>query len=252
MSDQAPANPGTALAERLTKTEREQRWANQKPVDAATLILIDRNGPEPKVLMGKRRHDLKFMPGKFVFPGGRRDPDDRSMPVFGTLDSHAEARLMKRVQRPSLSRARSLALTAIRETFEETGLMLGTKDAGAPEGVPKGWEGFAEHGVFPDLESLQFVARAITPPRRPKRFDTRFFACDADHVAHRIEGVVGPHAELVELKWLTLKDALQEDLPTITTVVLEELGNRIAKGFSPLLPVPFYFMVRKEFRREEL
>ncbi|WP_204316920.1 hypothetical protein, partial [Klebsiella aerogenes] len=72
------------------------------------------------------------------------------------------------------------------------------------------------------------------------------------HVAHRIEGVVGPHAELVELKWLTLKDALQEDLPTITTVVLEELGNRIAKGFSPLLPVPFYFMVRKEFRREEL
>lgn len=243
---------GEALTERLTKAEREQRWANLRPVDAATLILIDRKGPAPKVLMGKRRHDLKFMPGKFVFPGGRRDPADRDMPVFGALDGHAEERLMKRVQRPSLSRARSLALTAVRETFEETGLLLGTRDAGAPEGVPKGWEGFAEHGVFPDLESLQFVCRAITPPRRPKRFDTRFFACDAEHIAHRVDGVVGPHAELVELKWLTLKDALKEDLPSITTVVLEELGERIAKGFAPELPVPFYYMQRKVFQREVL
>jgi 8-oxo-dGTP pyrophosphatase MutT (NUDIX family) len=241
---------GIALAERLTKTEREQRWANQKPVDAATLILIDRSGKKPKVLMGKRRDDLKFMPGKFVFPGGRRDPDDRTMPVYGALSDLIQARLMARVQRPSMSRARSLALTAIRETCEETGLMLGTREAGRPEAVPKGWEAFAEHGIFPNLESLHFVARAITPPRRPKRFDTRFFACDADHVMHKIEGVVGPHAELTELKWLTLEEALHEDLPTITTVVLEELGDRIAKGFSPLLPVPFYFMVRKEFRRE--
>jgi 8-oxo-dGTP pyrophosphatase MutT (NUDIX family) len=244
------SDKGIALAERLTKTEREQRWANQKPVDAATLILIDRSGTKPKVLMGKRRDDLKFMPGKFVFPGGRRDPNDRAMPVFGTLHDLAQARLMARVQRPSMARARSLALTAIRETCEETGLLLGTRDAGAPDGVPKGWEAFAEHGVFPDLESLHFVARAITPPRRPKRFDTRFFACDADKIAHRIDGVVGPHAELTELKWLTLDEALHEDLPTITTVVLEELGDRIAKGFSQFLPVPFYFMVRKEFRRE--
>ncbi len=81
--------------------------------------------------------------------------------------------------------------------------MLGTREAGKPETVPKGWEAFAEHGIFPNLESLHFVARAITPPRRPKRFDTRFFACDADHVMHKIEGVVGPHAELTELKWLT-------------------------------------------------
>lgn len=243
---------GTKLADRMTKAERETKWANQRPVDAATLILIDRSGPQPKVLMGRRRYDLKFMPGKFVFPGGRRDPDDRSMPVYGTLDERAEQRLMARVQRPSLSRARSLALTAIRETFEETGILLGTKEAGSPASVPKGWEAFAEHGVFPNLESLQFVARAITPPRRPKRFDTRFFACDADHIAHTVEGVVGPHAELIELKWLTLEDAIKEDLPTITNVVLEELGDRIAKGFSPVLPVPFYFMVRKVFHRAEL
>lgn len=251
MTDQAAASKAN-FAERLTKTEREQRWPNQRPVDAATLILIDRTGPLPKVLMGRRRLDLKFMPGKFVFPGGRRDPDDRAMSVHGALDTRAEARLMQRVQRPSLSRARSLALTAIRETCEETGLLLGTREAGAPASVPKGWEAFAEHAVYPDLESLHFVARAITPPRRPKRFDTRFFACDADKIAHRIEGIVGPHAELTELKWLTIEEAMKENLPTITTVVLEELGDRIHKGFSPLLPVPFYYMVRQQFRRDVL
>lgn len=243
---------GAQFSERLTRAEREQKWPNLRPVDAATLILIDRTGREPKVLMGKRRHDLKFMPGKFVFPGGRLDAGDRAMPVTGALDQRAEARLMDKVTRPSMARARALALTAIRETFEETGLLLGTRDLGPPPTAPKGWEAFLEHGVLPDLEAMQFVARAITPPRRPKRFDTRFFACDADRIAHRIEGAVGPHAELTELKWLTVTEALEEDLPTVTTVVIEELADRIAKGFSSLLPVPYYHMVGKVFRRELL
>ncbi len=92
------------------------------------------------------------------------------MPVAGALHGRAEAALLARVVRPSVSRARALALAAIRETFEETGLMLGTKEHGSPEGMPDGpWAAFGERGVFPDLESLQVVARAITPPRRPKR-----------------------------------------------------------------------------------
>lgn len=249
-SSQKKSGEPHALADRMTRTERDQSFANMKPKDAATLILIDRTGRAPKVLMGRRRHDLKFMPGKFVFPGGRLDPTDRAMPVFGTLDARVEARLMSRVQRPTLSRARALALTAIRETFEETGLMVGTREGGGPATVPKGWEAFAEAGILPDLEALHYVARAITPPRRPRRFDTRFFAVDAERIAHRVDGVVGPTAELVELKWLTIVDALKEDLPTITSAVLEELADRSSKGFSTLLPVPFYYMVGKTFRRE--
>ena len=61
----------TDLAERLTKVERDQSHPNLKPRDAATLIVIDRSGPAPKVLLGKRHAGLKFMAGKFVFPGGR-------------------------------------------------------------------------------------------------------------------------------------------------------------------------------------
>src|SRR5215210_4740372 len=183
-----------SITERLTSTERERAWPNVRPKDAATLIIIDRRGLQPKVLMGRRHAGHKFMPGKFVFPGGRIEGGDRSMPVAGALHPRAEAALLARVARPSPGRARALALAAIRETFEETGLLLGTKEHGAPDRVPPGpWESFRERAVFPDLEALQLIARAITPQRRPKRFDTRFFAIDRDFVADEVPGLVGPH-----------------------------------------------------------
>ena len=244
---------GQGLADRLTKVEREQRWPNVRPKDAATLIVIDRSGAQPKVLMGRRHPGHRFMPGKFVFPGGRIEAGDRSMPAAGALNARAEAALLARVTRPSAQRARALALAAIRETFEETGLLLGTKEHGAPDPVPVGpWESFRERGVFPDLEALQLIARAITPPRRPKRFDTRFFAIDREFVADEVPGLVGPDSELIELAWVTLAEARKLDLPTITLTVLDELEGRIAAGYAPELPVPFYSMRRKRFVRELL
>ena len=97
-----------------------------------------------------------------------------------------------------------------------------------------------------------FIARAITPPRRPKRFDTRFFTADASAVAHKIEGVVGPDSELVELAWVPIEEATHLDMPTITGVVLEELAARVAAGMGHDLPVPFYFMIERQFFRELL
>lgn len=241
------------LADRLTSTERERRWPNVRPADAATLIVIDRSRAVPKVLMGKRHAGHRFMPGKFVFPGGRIEAVDRRMPAANALHKRAEEAMNARVLRPSSGRNRALALAAIRETFEETGLMLGTKDWGAPEISDGGaWAAFAEQGVFPDLESVQFVARAITPPRRPKRFDTRFFAVDRSAVVHEVPDVVGPDSELVELVWVDLPKARELDLPAITTVILEELEARLAAGFFPELPVPFYREVRGRFVREVL
>ena len=240
------------LAERLTKVERDQSHPNLKPRDAATLIVVDRSGPAPKVLLGRRNANLKFMAGKFVFPGGRLEPGDKRMPVASELDSHAEARLMRKVQRPTRDRARGLALAAIRETFEETGLLLGKRQDSVPA-VPEGpWKAFADAGVLPDLAALHFIVRAITPPRRPRRFDARFFAVDASAVAHTVEGVVGADSELVELVWLTIVEAKGQDLPTITQVALDELEARVAKGFGHDLPSPFYRMLNKRFVRAEL
>jgi 8-oxo-dGTP pyrophosphatase MutT (NUDIX family) len=240
------------IADRLTKVERDQSHPNLKPRDAATLILVDRSGAVPKVLLGKRHAGLKFMAGKYVFPGGRMEPADRNMPVAADLDPGAGARLMRSVRRPSLAKARALALAAIRETFEETGLLLGQRVDAVPV-VPAGpWTAFAEAKVLPDLSTLHFIVRAITPPRRPRRFDARFFAADASAIAHRIDGIVGPDAELVELVWMPIPEAKTLDMPTITQVALDELQARVAKGFGHDLPSPFYRMLHKKFVRAEL
>jgi 8-oxo-dGTP pyrophosphatase MutT (NUDIX family) len=237
----------------LTNAERVRVAANQRPRDAATMMILDRRAAKPRILMGKRHAGHKFMPGKYVFPGGRLDPGDRRMAATGALAQICEDRLLKRTVRPSIGKARALALAAIRETFEETGLLFGSADYGAPEAPPVGsWADFAAHGVFPDLSAVSYVARAITPPRRPKRFDTRFFTVDASAVAKRIENVVGPDSELVDLVWVDFDEAKALDLPTITKVIIQEVEARIEGGFAPFLPVPFYWEKNGAFVREEL
>lgn len=240
----------TALAT-LREVERENH-PTMRPRDAATLILLDRRGPAPKVLLGRRHSRHAFMPGKFVFPGGRVEPYDGRMAVASDLRPEHEARLLKRLRRPSASRARAMALAAIRETCEETGLLIGRKAEDAPTPPTQDWRAFADARVLPDLNALHFIARAITPPGRSRRFDARFFVADADAVVHQIEGVVGPDSELDELVWVPIAETKDLDLPTITQVVLDELARRVAAGFDPTIPVPFYRMLRRQMVREML
>ena len=141
--------------------------------------------------MGKRHDRHVFMPGAYVFPGGRVDPIDRSMPVAASLDPRAEQKLMAQIKRPNAAKARALALAAVRETFEETGLLLGAKASEIPAKPDNAWAAFVDAGILPDLSTMHFVARAVTPPRRKRRYDTRFFTADASTIAHRIDGKVG-------------------------------------------------------------
>lgn len=247
MSDDAA--PASDRTERLTKAARDRSFANLKPRDAATLILIDRAEPVPKVLLGRRHERHKFLPGKFVFPGGRVERVDRLMPVAAPLHARDTERLMQSVRRPSAAKAAGFALAAVRETYEETGLMLGTVTTDAFTGPDGAWRAFAEASVIPDLSGIHFVARAITPPGRPRRFDSRFFAADLGAIAHRVEGFVGPEAELVELVWMPITEARRLDIPAITAVALEELQERIASGMSRDHPVPFYRMLHNRFVR---
>jgi 8-oxo-dGTP pyrophosphatase MutT (NUDIX family) len=242
----------TDLAGRLTASERDQSHPNRRPKDAATLILVDRSGKTPKVLLGRRHHGHVFMPGKFVFPGGRIDKTDRLIKPATPLHPQTQKKLMRGVPKISADRARALALTAIRETFEETGLLLGKKTAKPSAALEGPWADFARLGYAPDLSALHFIARAITPPRRPRRFDTRFFSVDASAVAHTVADIIHPEAELVELVWLPISEARTLDMPTITSVVLQELEARVAAGFGHDLPVPFYRMLHRTFRRDLL
>jgi 8-oxo-dGTP pyrophosphatase MutT (NUDIX family) len=241
-----------ALAEELLADESYFKLPNLRPKDAATLVLIDHSAPVAKVLLGKRHNGHKFMPGKYVFPGGRVEPVDQRMPAARPLDRHVEQCLMRSVKRPSSLKARALALAAIRETYEETGLLLGAPATDTSAVPPGPWAVFGQAQILPDLAAIHFVARAITPPRRPKRFDTRFFAADAGTIARRIDGMIGPEAELVELVWMPIAQARQLDMPAITAVVLEELEMRIAAGLGHDLPVPFYRMLHRHFVRELL
>ena len=212
-----------------------------KPVDAASLILIDDSGKTPKILMGKRHQDLKFMPSKFVFPGGRLDPSDRKAAAFGALDHQVEAKLSLRVTRPSPARARALALAALRETFEETGILIGETDLGAYSAPPEsGWMAYQQEAIWPSLDGLEFVARAITPPYHNRRYDTRFFLCRMDKIAKEIEGHAGPDKELTELIWVTLEDAKKLDIPMITGLILESLIEQLSSGLSPFRSIPLF------------
>jgi len=224
-----------------------------RPRDAATLIIVERGRGKICVLMGKRHASHKFMPGKFVFPGGAVEPGDRRMTVAGALDSVVEAKLLARTRRTSPEFARALALAAIRETFEETGLALGVTDRGAPESPPAGaWTRFAATGVFPTLEGIDFLARAITPPGRVRRFDARFFVAEATLIAHRAEGAVHPDAELVELTWIPIEEALELEIPRITRVILGDLAELGSTPPDRFRARPFYRQLHAEQIRDEL
>jgi 8-oxo-dGTP pyrophosphatase MutT (NUDIX family) len=252
----------TDVAEAARENKKEQKEADHhpyyRPKDAATLILVDRSGAAPKVLVGKRHDNVVFMPGKFVFPGGRVDKADNRIPVAASIPQELEANLLKGSPKITPSRARSLAVAAIREACEETGLCLGRRTDGvAPKREsPKlegPWQPFSDAGLLPDPSGLFLIARAITPPGRIKRFDTRFFTADASAITHRVEGVIHPDAELVELVWVELGSKPLADLHPMTRNVLGELEKRLATG--PLrhdAPVPFFHFYGGKMQKDVL
>lgn len=236
----------------ITEVALRLRHPNVRPRNAATLILVDRSGHEPKVLMGKRHSRHAFLPGRFVFPGGRIEAADRNAPAAAELPPSVATRLVHAVARPSARTARAFALAAIRETFEETGLVIGRRHSGAALPAPVPWANFLATGFAPDLSGMRFVARAITPPRARRRFDARFLAVDAGAIAHQAGNVVHAEAELTEIVWVSLADAMRLPVPDITELVLADLGHRLAEGFAQDAPVPFYRLQHRRFTRELL
>lgn len=203
--------------------------------DAATVILVRDAATAPSVLMGQRGRDAAFMPSKFVFPGGAVDAEDAGIPMARPLNGLCAKRL---TERAGALEPATLAAAAIRELWEETGLILGRPHRwlGSP---PPAWESFAATGHLPAPSGLRFVFRAITPPGRPRRFDARFFLADAAHLAGDPDDFSAAADELSHLAWVPLAEARRLDLPFITSVVLAEVAARLP-AFDPPPSVPFY------------
>lgn len=172
------------------------------PADAASLVILRGSADAPEVLLGQRRETARFMPGYFVFPGGAVDPADRDLAAGSWAGTRFHA-------------------CAARETWEETGVLI------AGEGMLPAEIGaedpfytlLRQAGRQPKPEAVHYIARAITPPPSPIRFDTRFFLT---HEAET-EGEARAVGELPKVLWVPVDQALASDsVRGVTKFVLGE------------------------------
>lgn len=213
-------------------TSGAAKAARLRPKDAASLILFDRTKAVTRVLLGRRGRHHVFMPDAYVFPGGRRDRGDHALPFSGDLRTEVFQRLAAGDDAAAHRRARALALAAVRELKEETGLVLGH---GGTEG----------ERLVADLSSLRYVARAVTPPGYVRRFDTRFFCTFADEAGIDPRDIRDSE-ELHDLQWVDIEAISGLNIPPITQTILDDV--KALMNLQPSLPFdlqgPCYFLRR--------
>ncbi len=204
-----------------------------RPKDAATLLLYRGRGDDLRVLLGQRHHGHIFMPNAFVFPGGSVSPADSRVAPASPLRADVAARL-QRAATPA--RARALAVAAIRETFEETGLLIAASDDEAAS-----WH----RRIGPKLGALDYFFRAITPPERVRRFDARFFCANAEAA----RGELGGDGELTNLAWFSLDEIRDLEMAGITRIALAEFRRVLAEPArrDPDRPIPVSRFIRGRY-----
>lgn len=195
-----------------------------RPKDAGSLILLRHPRAGPEVLMGRRLPRARFIPDAYVFPGGKVDAADRRAVPASDLPAGLCRHMAVAGDEAA---ARALAVAAVRETFEETGLLLGGRgDVGAVGG--HGWDGMKAAGQAPALAGLDYLGRAITPPMSPIRFHARFFIADAAGAS----GTLGGSGELLDLGWVPLADAFDLPIVDVTEFMLGEVWRRFSEALG--------------------
>ncbi len=175
-----------------------------KPRPSASLILLRETTDIPYVLMGIRHKSMRFMPGFLVFPGGTVDQDDIDIADGLTVHSNTRASLSRNAV---IEDGRAYLWTAIRETAEETGLMLAHESGWTTPSLDPTAALFRDAGLTPATDRLGLVGRAITPESSPIRFDALFFLACGDTMT----GVITPNNELENVAWLRADLALAAD-----------------------------------------
>ncbi len=214
-----------------------------RPRLAATIVLLRTDQGIPQILMGKRskRHD--FMPDVYVFPGGRVDPSDTYAPAVDAPDLRT-LDILKAALPPA--RAKACVLAAVRETFEETGLIIGAPLINSPR-QPRdpSWQAFLASGNLPKLSGIELFGRAITPPFRDKRFDTWFFL----KRMNKAEACCpySTSTELVTTGWYTFDEIANLPTHRATDMMLEQLKIYLAQD-TPPPDIFFSRVVGRKFR----
>jgi len=189
-----------------------------EPRDAATVMLVRPASPGLEVYMLRRQASMAFAPGAYVFPGGSVDPRDADEEVAWTGPDAAE---WGRIFAAPPSLARALVCAAVRETFEESGVLLAGESPASvvADTTSEDWEAdrrglldrsvslgelLTRRGLVLRADLLRPWSRWITPVVEPRRFDTRFFAA-ALPPGQRTRDVGG---EASEVAWVRPGDAL--------------------------------------------
>jgi 8-oxo-dGTP pyrophosphatase MutT (NUDIX family) len=195
------------------------------PRPAATVVLVRDGEHGPEVLLLRRTRRSGFAADAWVFPGGVLDPGDADPALAVLCDGPTPDEWAVRLGLSDSSEAFGYAVAALREAFEETGILLArpTAMAGPPSRIPLGAESAARYregvlagrvslremaaaeGLQLALDQLTYIAHWITPEPEPRRYDTRFFlsqvTAEADALLHE--------EELVEARWLRPREAVE-------------------------------------------
>jgi 8-oxo-dGTP pyrophosphatase MutT (NUDIX family) len=178
-----------------------------RPRDAASLILLRGTGAALEVLVGRRPLAARFMPGVYVCPGGAIDPPDNAL---WSVESGTGS------LPPKLARC---ARAALRETWEEVGVLIGRPAGPAPVSPTASAieRAYRERGLVAAMDLLAYVGRAITPSHSSRRFNTRFFLADGENVF----GEPTASAELEDVRWHPMGTGdLEDGLRDVTRFML--------------------------------
>lgn len=193
-----------------------------EPRDASSLIIVRGDADNASVLMGRRKANASFIPDAYVFPGGAIEPGDHIAQAVSPLRADTLDRM---AQSSDPDHSQALAMAAVRETAEESGLMLGVPgEIGDADG--EGWTAMRGYSLAPTLDCLDYLGRAITPEGRPKRFHARFFMVRAEHVV----GNLGGDGELLDLRWVPLDDTGDLRIIDVTQFMLDEVRAIVTAG----------------------
>jgi 8-oxo-dGTP pyrophosphatase MutT (NUDIX family) len=218
------------------------------PRDAATIMVLrtPADGSGVEILMLRRTAAMKFAPGAYVFPGGSVDPADYGADIGWQGPSAGEFGVRLGA---SAEVARALVCAAVRETFEESGVLLAGAPGEGPLAEPSGpsWEAdrmamaagtltlaelLARRGLVLRADLLVPWARWITPDGEPRRFDARFFAA----ALPAGQQATGHEAEADHLAWLRPADAIatakagEISLLPPTATTLNDFASAVAAG----------------------